>query len=63
MGIRDRTTPACSPWQNAYAERLIGSVRRDCLDHTVVFSEAHLRRVLKRHANYYNEVRIHLSLL
>jgi len=46
MGIRDRPTAPRSPWQNAYAERLIGSIRRECLDHIVVFGERHLRRVL-----------------
>ena len=62
MGIRDRPIAARSPWQNAYAERLIGSIRRECMDHTVVFSEAHLRRILRSYAAYYNEVRTHLSL-
>jgi transposase InsO family protein len=54
MGIRDRPTAARSPWQNGHAERLIGSIRRDCLDHVVVFSEAHLRCVLRAYASYYN---------
>ena len=62
MGIRDRPTAARSPWQNGHAERLIGSIRRECLDHMVVFSEAHLRRILKAYASYYNQVRTHLSL-
>ena len=62
MGIRDRPTVPRSPWQNAYAERLIGSIRRDCLDHIIVLGEAHLRRVLKAYASYYNGVRTHLSL-
>ena len=62
MGIRDRPTAARSPWQNGHAERLIGSVRRDCLDHVVVFGAAHLRRVLKNYAAYYNQVRTHLAL-
>jgi transposase InsO family protein len=62
MGIRDRPTAARSPWQNGHAERLIGSIRRECLDHVIVFGEAHLRRVLKAYASYYNEVRTHLSL-
>jgi transposase InsO family protein len=62
MGIRDRPTAARSPWQNGHAERLIGSIRRDCLDHVIVFGEAHLRRVLKNYASYYNQVRTHLAL-
>ena len=62
MGIRDRPTAARSPWQNGYAERLVGSIRRDCLDHVVVFSERHLRHLLEAYQRYYNEVRTHLSL-
>jgi transposase InsO family protein len=62
MGIRDRPTSPRSPWQNGYAERLIGSIRRECLDHVVVFGERHLRHVLLSYMNYYNEARTHLSL-
>jgi transposase InsO family protein len=62
MGIRDRPTSPRSPWQNGYAERLIGSVRRECLDYVVVFGEKHLRHVLQSYMNYYNETRTHLSL-
>src|SRR4051794_30936846 len=62
MGIRDRPTSSRSPWQNAYAERLIGSIRRQCLDHVVVFGERHLRHVLLSYMNYYNETRTYLSL-
>ena len=62
MGIRDRPTAARSPWQNGYAERLIGSIRRDCLDNVVVFGERHLRHLLKSYQKYYNEARTHLSL-
>src|SRR6476469_3031748 len=62
MGIRDRPTAPRSPWQNACAERLIGSIRRECLDHVVVFGERHLRHVLLSYMNYYNEMRTHLSL-
>jgi transposase InsO family protein len=62
MGIRDHPTASRSPWQNGYVERLIGSIRRESLDHLVVFDEAHLRRVLKNYASYYNRVRTHLSL-
>jgi transposase InsO family protein len=56
MSIRDRPTSPRSPWQNAYAERLIGSIRRECLDHVVVFGERHLPHVLLS-LNYYNETR------
>jgi Integrase core domain len=62
LGIRDHPTSARSPWQNSYAERLIGSIRRECLDHIVVFGERHLRHVLSCYMNYYNTVRTHLSL-
>jgi transposase InsO family protein len=62
MGIRDRPTSPRSPWENGYAERLIGSIRRECLDYVVVFGERHLRHVLKSYMNYYNETRTHLSL-
>ena len=62
MGIRDRPTSPQSPWQNPYAERLIGSIRRECVDHLIAFGEAHLRRILKSYATYYNDFRTHLSL-
>jgi transposase InsO family protein len=62
MGIRDRPIAARSPWQNGYAERLIGSIRRDCLDHVVVFGEQHLWHLLNSYQEYYNKVRPHLSL-
>src|SRR6266404_1194869 len=62
MGIRDHPIAPRSPWQNGYAKRLIGSIRRECLDHIVVFGEAHLRRILTAYAGYYNEFRTHLSL-
>ena len=62
MGIRDHPIAPRSPWQNGHAERLIGSMRRECLDHVVVFGEAHLRRILATYAAYYNEGRTHLSL-
>jgi hypothetical protein len=61
MGIRDRPPSSRSPWQNGYAERLIGSIRRDCLDHVVVFSEHHLRHLLLCYMKYYNGARTHLS--
>jgi transposase InsO family protein len=62
MGIRDRRTSARSPWQNGYAERLIRSIRRECIDHVIVFGECHLRHLLRSHLNYYNETRTHLCL-
>ena len=62
MGIRDRPTAPRSPWQNAYVERLIGSIRRDCLDHLIIVDERHLRKFLRDYAEYYNRFRTHLSL-
>jgi transposase InsO family protein len=62
MGIRDRPISPGSPWQNGYAERLIGTVRRECLDRMLIFGEAHLRRILSAYAAYYNQVRTHLAL-
>jgi transposase InsO family protein len=62
MGIRDHPTAPRSPWQNGHAERLIGSIRRECLDHIVVFGEAHLRRILRAYGDYYNNIRTHLAL-
>jgi transposase InsO family protein len=62
MGIRDHPTAPRSPWQNPYAERLIGTIRRDCLDHVVVLGQAHLRRILRSYAAYYNQARTHRSL-
>ena len=62
MGIRDKPTAPASPWQNGFAERLIGSIRRECVDHIIVLGGAHLRRILKSYADYYNGVRTHRSL-
>jgi transposase InsO family protein len=62
MGIRDKPTAPASPWQNGFAERLIGSIRRECVDHIIVLGEAHPRRVLKSYADYYNNLRTHRSL-
>jgi hypothetical protein len=62
MGIRDKPIAPGSPWQNGFAERLIGSIRRECVDHIVVLGEAHLRRILTKYAAYYNELRTHRSL-
>jgi transposase InsO family protein len=61
-GIRDKPTAPASPWQNGFAERLIGSIRRECVDHMIVLGEAHLRRILRSYARYYNEIRTHRSL-
>jgi transposase InsO family protein len=62
MGIRDRPISPGSPWQNGYAERLIGTVRRECLDRMLIFGEQHLRRILSAYAAYYNQSRTHLAL-
>jgi transposase InsO family protein len=62
LGIRNRPMSPRSPWQNGYAERLISSIRRECLDHVVVFGEQHLRHVLSCYIEYYNATRTHLSL-
>src|ERR1700716_3508651 len=62
MGIRDKPIAPGSPWHNGFAERLIGSIRRECGDHMVVLGEAHLRRILTKYAAYYNELRTHRSL-
>jgi transposase InsO family protein len=62
MGIRDKPTAPASPWQNGFAEPLIGSIRRECLDHVIVLGEERLRRILKSYAAYYNAVRTHRSL-
>jgi transposase InsO family protein len=51
MGIRDKPTAPASPWQNGFAERLIGSIRRECVDQVIVFGEAHLRRILRSYAS------------
>ena len=61
-GIRDKPIAPASPWQNGFAERLIGSIRRECQDHIIVLGEVHLRRILKSYARYYNETRTHLAL-
>jgi transposase InsO family protein len=62
LGIRDRPTAPRSPWQNAYVKRLIGSVRRECIDHVIVFGETHLHWVMSAYASYYNQARTHLAL-
>ena len=62
MGIEEVLSTPRSPWQRAYVERLIGSIRRECLDHVIVFDEGSLRRTLARYFNYYHRSRTHLSL-
>jgi hypothetical protein len=62
VGIRDKPTAPASPWQSGVAEWLIGSIRRECVDHIIVLGEMHLRRVLKSYTDYYNSFRTHRSL-
>lgn len=62
LGIRNRPTRPYSPWQNGYVERVIGSIKRECLDHLIIVNAAHLRRVLSAYADYYNNDRTHLGL-
>src|SRR5467141_539597 len=62
MGIRDRPISPRSPWQNPYVERLIGTLRRECLDHVLIFGARHLRQILTSCSSYYNQSRTHLSL-
>ena len=62
LGIQEVKIAPRAPWQNPSVERLIGSIRRECLDHVVVLNDAHLRRVLRVYLAYYHGVRIHLSL-
>jgi transposase InsO family protein len=62
MGITEVITSPSSPWQNPYAERLIGSIRRECLDHVIVLGERHLRRLLTAYLTYYHGARTHLAL-
>ena len=62
MGIEQLQTAARSPWQNCYVERVIGSIRRECLDHVIVINDNHLRRILKTYLGYYHDSRTHLSL-
>jgi putative transposase len=62
MGMKEVVTAPRSPWQNAYVERLIGSIRRECLNHVIIFDERHLCRVLTSYFQYYHKTRTHLSL-
>jgi transposase InsO family protein len=62
LGIEEVITAPRSPWQNPYVERIIGSIRRDCLDHVIVFNGRHLRRILREYFSYYHTCRTHISL-
>jgi putative transposase len=62
MGIEEVLIAPRAPWQNPFCERLVGSIRRECLDHTIVLNEDHLRRILKSYFQYYQDARAHLSL-
>jgi hypothetical protein len=62
MGITEVITAPRSPWQNPYVERLIGSIRHECLDHVIILNERHLRRVLLSYFQYHHDARTHLSL-
>ena len=62
MGIEEIVIAPRLPWQNAYAERVIGSIRRECLDHVIVFNAWHLRPTLRSYVSYYHKTRTHLSL-
>jgi transposase InsO family protein len=62
LGIEEVLTAPRSPWRNPFAERLVGSVRRECLDHVIVLGERHLHRILKSYFAYYHRPRTHLSL-
>ena len=62
LQIDEIKTARRSPWQNPYVERVIGSIRRECLDHVIVLGERHLKRILLSYLNYYNGTRTHLSL-
>jgi hypothetical protein len=62
MGIEDVKTAYRSPWQKPYCERVIGSIRRDCLDHVIVMNQRHLRGILRDYLGYYHEARTHQSL-
>jgi transposase InsO family protein len=62
MGLKEMLTAPRSPWQNPYVERLIGSIRRECLEHVVILHERHLQRLLTDYFTYYHQWRTHLSL-
>jgi len=62
LGVEQVICPPRSPWQNPYCERLVGSIRRECLDHVIVINEQHLHRILRSYFDYYLNARTHLSL-
>src|SRR5438105_544215 len=62
LGIDEVVSAPASPWQNPYVERVIGLIRRECLDHVIILNEAHLKRILGSYFAYYHEARTHLSL-
>ena len=62
MGMEEVKITPYSPWQNPFAERVIGSIRRECLDHMIILGESHLRRVMQEYVDYYHESRPHQSL-
>ena len=62
LGIKEVITAPRSPWQNPYVEQIIGSIRRECLNHVIIFNERHLRQVLKAYVTYYHDARTHLFL-
>jgi putative transposase len=62
LGLKEVLSAPRSPWQNGYVERLIGSIRRECLDHLIVLNEQHLRRILRSYFGYYHRTRTHLSV-
>ena len=61
IGIADKPIAPASPWQNGFAERLIGSMRRKCVDHFITLGEAYLHRILQAYSRYYNDIRTHRS--
>ena len=62
LGLQEVLTAPRSPWKNPYVERLIGSIRRECIDHVIVFNEMHLKRTLRAYFSYYHKARTHLAL-
>jgi len=62
LGMKDKMISARSPWQNGYCERVVGTIKRECLNHAIIFSEAHARRLLRRYFDYYHDDRTHLGL-